>query len=289
MRLAVDQRRLEVHRRVSPSDRPRSQLRPQALLDAAGCTAWARRRRRPSTRTRTPRRAAAARTRRGTTAYWPCPPDCLTCRPVTRAGLAIVSRMATCTGSVSTSAPPARAAGEHARRRAPRPCTTARSGGSPGCGPAAGSGPRRRVFASVLTSASSSPRVCAVIATGSSGSGRSQHSSSSGSSDADTVSPVSALPSLVSAQMSPAPHASTGLQRGAHRRVDVREALVVVVPAVVRRRSLGRDERVVAADVHGGVGAQRAGEHPHERHPAHVGVGRGAHDLRGQRPFEVGR
>src|SRR3954471_20898435 len=42
------------------------------------------------------------------TAYWPCPPDCLTWRPVTRAGLAIVSRMATWTGSVSTSAPPAR-------------------------------------------------------------------------------------------------------------------------------------------------------------------------------------
>jgi len=67
------------------------------------------------------------------------------------------------------------------------------------------------ILASVLTSASSSPRVCAVIATGSSGSGRSQHESSSGSSAADTVSPVSALPSFVSAQMSPAPHASTGL------------------------------------------------------------------------------
>ena len=48
-------------------------------------------------------------------------------------------------------------------------------------------------------------------------------------------------------------------------------------------------ERVVPADVHRGVGAQRAGEHPHERHPAHVGVGRGAHDLGGQRPVEVGR
>ena len=42
------------------------------------------------------------------TAYWPCPPDCLTCRPVTRAGLAMVSRIGTRTGSVSTSAPPAR-------------------------------------------------------------------------------------------------------------------------------------------------------------------------------------
>ncbi len=64
-------------------------------------------------------------------------------------------------------------------------------------------------LARVLISASSSPLVCAITATGSSGSGSSQHESSSGWSLAETVSPVSAVPSLVRAQMSPATHSST--------------------------------------------------------------------------------
>src|SRR3712207_9084460 len=42
------------------------------------------------------------------TAYCPCPPDCFPCRPVTRAGFPSVARIGTRTGSVSTSAPPAR-------------------------------------------------------------------------------------------------------------------------------------------------------------------------------------
>ena len=45
---------------------------------------------------------------------------------------------------------------------------------------------------------------------------------------------------------------------------------------------------VVAADVDRRLGAQRAGEHPHERDPPDVGVGRGAHDLRGERAVRVG-
>ena len=39
------------------------------------------------------------------TAYWPCPPDCLTCRPWPAAGFCSVSRSATRTGPVVTSTP----------------------------------------------------------------------------------------------------------------------------------------------------------------------------------------
>ena len=55
-----------------------------------------------------------------------------------------------------------------------------------------------------LASASSSERVLATTATGSSGSGISHGAISSGSSLAEMVSPVSALADLVIAQMSPA-------------------------------------------------------------------------------------
>ena len=48
------------------------------------------------------------------------------------------------------------------------------------------------------------------MATGSSGSGLSQASISSGRSRSDRVSPVSAVPSLATAQMSPATHWATG-------------------------------------------------------------------------------
>jgi hypothetical protein len=55
-----------------------------------------------------------------------------------------------------------------------------------------------------LASASSSERVFATIATGSSGSGMSHGPISSGLSFVDSVSPVSAVFDLVMAQMSPA-------------------------------------------------------------------------------------
>jgi hypothetical protein len=60
-----------------------------------------------------------------------------------------------------------------------------------------------------LARASSSARVLATIATGSSGSGISQGATSSGFSLAEIVSPVSALFDLVIAQMSPATQAGT--------------------------------------------------------------------------------
>ncbi len=63
---------------------------------------------------------------------------------------------------------------------------------------------------SPLASESSSERVLARTAIGSSGSGMSQGATSSGSSLAETVSPVSALASLVTATMSPATAKSTG-------------------------------------------------------------------------------
>ncbi len=63
--------------------------------------------------------------------------------------------------------------------------------------------------ARLRASASSSARLWATIATGSSGSGISQGAISSGSSLAEMVSPVSALPDLVIAQMSPATQSGT--------------------------------------------------------------------------------
>ncbi len=65
-------------------------------------------------------------------------------------------------------------------------------------------------FPRFLARASSSPCVAASTATGMSGSGMSQGATSSGRSLAEIVSPVSAVPSLVSAQMSPATQNGTG-------------------------------------------------------------------------------
>ncbi len=173
------------------------------------------------------------------TAYWPCPPDCLTWRPVTRAELRIVARSGTLTGSVSTSAPLARR-----RDSTTSACASPMHHSTVWCvsglrsSRSVGSAATSRV--SVRPSASSSARLRATTATGSSGSGRFQHDSSSGSDAAETVSPVSALPSLVSAAMSPATHASTSRSWAPSGDVDVREPLVDVVAAVVggRRRPL---------------------------------------------------
>ena len=114
------------------------------------------------------------------TAYWPCPPDCLTWRPVTRAGLRIVARSGTLTGSVSTSAPLARR-----RDSTTSACASPMHHSTVWC--VSGLRSRRSVGSaatsrvSVRPSASSSARLRATTATGSSGSGRFQHDSSSGS------------------------------------------------------------------------------------------------------------
>jgi hypothetical protein len=114
-----------------------------------------------------------------------------------------VSRSETFTGSVSTSAPPARSRASttsacaspmhHSTSWWVSALRSSRSVGSPATS-------RDRLRDNV----SSSLRVFATIATGSSGSGIVHGRIRSGLSGLDTVSPVSAEPSLVSAQMSPA-------------------------------------------------------------------------------------
>jgi hypothetical protein len=87
---------------------------------------------------------------------------------------------------------------------------------------------------------------------------------SSGCSLDDSVSPVSAVPSLATAQMFPAVHAVSG------------------------RCSLPSGE--VSAPIRSSSswsGCPRAGKHAHERDPTHVGVRRGLHDLGEQRPVGV--
>ena len=139
-----------------PATRPAFQLRPHALLHATGCscagtappTTW-------STNSKPAPRGSGS-TSMSHTAYWPCPPDCLTWRPCP---LARASR-----SSPASPPAPARcrarrrrpAAGPAPRRRAPRPCTTARAGGSPGCAPAAVVGSAATSRARFLASASSS-------------------------------------------------------------------------------------------------------------------------------------
>ena len=142
------------------------------------------------------------------TAYWPWPPDCFTCRPVTRAGCGDglphrhPDRLGVHLGAAGAQP------GEHhvGVRLAHAPehglvgllvaLQAQRRVGGDQLG--------QRLDQRVLVAAG-----VRVTATGSSGSGRFQQDSSSGWSDADTVSPVSAVPSLVSAQMSPATHSST--------------------------------------------------------------------------------
>ena len=81
---------------------------------------------------------------------------------------------------VDLDAVPVLAAGRAARRRAPRPCTTARAGGSRRCCSSRSVGSSATSRARPCESLSSSALVCATIATGSSGSGISQGSISSG-------------------------------------------------------------------------------------------------------------
>ncbi len=143
------------------------------------------------------------------TAYCPCPPDCFTCRPWPLAGLPNVSRSGTTTGTVSSSTPCSRSRSSstsacaspihHSTSWWVSALRSSRRVGSP-----AVSLPRP------LARASSSLRVLAATATGSSGSGMSQAPTSSGSSLAEIVSPVSAVDTFVTAHMSPATHCETG-------------------------------------------------------------------------------
>src|SRR6266540_921219 len=137
------------------------------------------------------------------TAYWPCPPDCFTCRPWPLLPAANVSRSATRTGSVSISTPP-----ERSRSRTTSACASPMHHRTSWCVSALRSS---RIVGSPATSrprflarASSSERVLATMATGSSGSGISQGAISSGCSLLEMVSPVSAVLDFVIAQMSPA-------------------------------------------------------------------------------------
>ena len=143
------------------------------------------------------------------TAYCPWPPDCLTCRPFAAALPAKVSRSGTTTGTVSSSTPCSRSRSSstsacaspmhHSTSWWVSGLRSSRSVGSPAVS-----------LARPLASASSSLRVFARTATGSSGSGISHGAISSGASLAEMVSPVSALVSLVTATMSPATADSTG-------------------------------------------------------------------------------
>ena len=143
VRLAVDQRRPEVDRRVLGVGQPALQLRPDALLHARDVL----RGHRAADDLRLEHEPRAARQRLEL--------DVAHGVLAVPAGLLDVpagdprrlrDRLAHRRPGPARCPPRRRppAAGRAPRRRAPRPCTTARSGGSPGCAPAAASGPPRR-------------------------------------------------------------------------------------------------------------------------------------------------
>ena len=80
VRLAVGEGDPQVDDRVAVADAA-LHLRAHALLDAGDELARHRRRRPPCRRTRSPEPSGSGSTSMSQTAYWPCPPDCLTCRP----------------------------------------------------------------------------------------------------------------------------------------------------------------------------------------------------------------
>ena len=179
------------------------------------------------------------------TAYWPWPPDCLTCRPwpVGLAGERLAQRhpqrrptststpyrLRSRSSSTSTCASPM----HHSTSWWVSELCSSRSVGS-----SATSRPRPWDEL-VLVGLGLAPR----SATGSSGSGISHGSISSGSSLAESVSPVSARVSLATAQMSPAMHCGDGALRLAQRRGERADPLVdvvVLVAAVGRGRARRR-------------------------------------------------
>ena len=138
------------------------------------------------------------------TANCPCPPDCLTCRPCASARPVAVSFMATRTGTCSTPT---------LNRVRNRLSTRSRWAGpvvhSTTC-PVAASCSMRSDGSSAASSRnatgirSSSARVAAATAAGSSASGRAQGVTSSGASGEERVSDVCAVESLVTTTTSPA-------------------------------------------------------------------------------------
>ncbi len=131
------------------------------------------------------------------TAYWPCPPDCLTCRPCPLTRAVNVSRSGTRIGSVSTSAPPARSR-----------LSTTSAWASPMHHSTSWWVSGLRSSRSVGSLATSRPRLRARVSSSCllyTYQGR----TSSGSAGSDTVSPVSAEPSLVTAHTSPATQQGT--------------------------------------------------------------------------------
>ena len=101
------------------------------------------------------------------------------------------------------------------------------------------------------------------------------------------MSDVCAVASLVTTTTSPAIASVLVQQVAVEGRGDGARPHVVVVGRVALA---GRhaEQLEVAGHVHRPVGAQRAGEDPHEREVADVGVGLGVHDLGDERAVRVG-
>ena len=212
------------------------------------------------------------------TAYWPWPPDCLTCRPCPLAGPANVSRSDTRSGTESTcdAVPVAQPVEQHVDVR------LAHAPQHQLVGLRVVLQPQRRVLGDepaqalgelVLVGLARAPRSRPAAA----GRASTHGSISSGSSLSDRVSPVSARVSLAIAH----DVAGDGLGDGAlglaergGQRADPLVDVVVLVAAVV-----AEERREVAGDVHRRVRAQRAGEDPDQADPADVRVGGGLDDL----------
>ena len=223
------------------------------------------------------------------TANCPWPPDCLTCRPWPLAGPANVSRSDTRSGTESTcdAVPAGQPVEQHVDVRLAH-ASTAPAGGSPGCSPAAASGPRRPAAAGPATACPrrtwsrrrSRPAAAARASpTARSAPGRPCRTGCRRSRRGRAWRPR---------QMSPATHS---VDRSAGSR---RAGWTARRPARRRRGPRGRgrgrapDEPVeVAGDVHGRVGPQRAGEHPDQAEPPDVRVGRRLDHLGDQRAGRV--
>ena len=134
---------------------------------------------------------------------------------------------------------------------------------------------------------SSSARLVAATAAGSSASGRAQGVTSSGASGEDSVSEVWAVASLVTTTTSPATARDFGSRSpSSGAAIDARPHVVVVGGVALTR---GHAEQLeVPRHVHRPVGAQRPGEHPHEREVPDVGVRLGVDDLGDERTLGVG-
>ena len=221
------------------------------------------------------------------TAYWPCPPDCLTRRPCATVGWMNVSRNDICTGSVSTSTC------QFSFKEVSSLSTCAWPIAHKTIWWVSALWVSRRVTSSATrrcraeASFSSSPRVVARIATGRSGSGSSQGSMSAGRAVPERVSAVSAVWSLETRTRSPAMahrfRAGLVTERRGHRSGSLAVDVVVdVAVGGVRGEALE-----MAGDVQRGVRAESAGEDPDQREPAHELVARGAHHLGDERAVGI--